>query len=234
MPPKLPRNTKQSLIITYLQTTKTCHTLKELEKTLPPVASIPGMQVKEYIQELVDENRIRVEKIGSGNWYWSFAGDERGEKERARNEVKNEVERARGGWEKMAGRLAARRGEIQREREDLVSMTGQQGEEVEVLRGELLGKKEVLEGEWKRVREEVKKMGGVNDGEEGKKSVMEMKAETERFRAEAQMWTDNVYVLEGYLRRLAGGDRDIITAVQRECYGEEYVEGEGLREMNIP
>ncbi|KAH8428419.1 putative GAJ protein [Aspergillus melleus] len=228
MPPKLPRSTKQSLIITYLQTTQTCHTLKELEKTLPPVASIPGMQVKEYIQELVDENRIRVEKIGSGNWYWSFAGDERGEKERARNEVKNEVERARGGWEKMAGRLAARRGEMQREREELGSMMGQQGEEVEVLRGELLGRKEVLEREWKRVREEVMIM---NDGEEGK-SVMEMKAETERFRAEAQMWTDNVYVLEGYLRRLAGGDRDIITAVQRECYGEEYVEGE-LREMKM-
>jgi hypothetical protein len=55
------------LIVSYLRLTGTCHTLKELDKTLPAVASINGMQVKEHIQELVDENTIWSEKIGSGN-----------------------------------------------------------------------------------------------------------------------------------------------------------------------
>ena len=45
------------------------------------------------------------------------------------------------------------------------------------------------------------------------------------------MWTDNIYMLEAYLGKLAGGDREIMAAVQQECYGEEYVEGEGLREI---
>lgn len=35
------------------------------------------MQVKDYLQVLSDDNKIRVEKIGSGNWYWSFPSDEK-------------------------------------------------------------------------------------------------------------------------------------------------------------
>ena len=55
--------------------------------------------------------------------------------------------------------------------------------------------------------------------------------ELQPLRESAQMWTDNIYVLEEYLNKLAGGDREIMAAVQQECYGEEYVEGEGLREL---
>jgi Mnd1 HTH domain len=55
--------------------------LKELEKALPSVASINGMAVKDFIKELTDEDRIHVEKIGSGNWYWCWA-DEDGKRKR--------------------------------------------------------------------------------------------------------------------------------------------------------
>jgi len=48
---------------------------------LPAAAGISGMQVKDYLTALVDENKIRVEKIGSGNWYWCFRGDEKRQKE---------------------------------------------------------------------------------------------------------------------------------------------------------
>ena len=41
------------------------------------------MQVKDYLQALQDDNKIRVEKIGSGNWYWSFPSDEKRAKESA-------------------------------------------------------------------------------------------------------------------------------------------------------
>ena len=41
------------------------------------------MQVKDYLQALADDNKIRVEKIGSGNWYWSFPSDEKKAKEAA-------------------------------------------------------------------------------------------------------------------------------------------------------
>ncbi len=39
------------------------------------------MQVKDYLTALVDDNKVRVEKIGSGNWYWCFRGDEKKLKE---------------------------------------------------------------------------------------------------------------------------------------------------------
>lgn len=64
------------MILNYLRQSRTCHTLKELEKALPGVASIHQMGVKDMIKELTDENKVRVEKIGSNNWYWCWAGEE--------------------------------------------------------------------------------------------------------------------------------------------------------------
>ncbi|KAL4908900.1 hypothetical protein BDW74DRAFT_145512 [Aspergillus multicolor] len=58
-----------------------------------------------------------------------------------------------------------------------------------------------------------------------------MKEELEESRQQAQQYTDNIYILEEYVRKLTGGDREVMQAVQREFYGDEYVEGEGLREL---
>ena len=75
-PKSLPPSAKQALVLSYLRDSLTAHTLKDLEKSLPSVATINGMQVKEYLQALSDDGKIHVEKIGSGNWYWSFASEE--------------------------------------------------------------------------------------------------------------------------------------------------------------
>lgn len=53
------------------------------------------MQVKDYLQALSDDNKIRVEKIGSGNWYWSFPSDE----QKARQA---ELEKAQDEYNKVA------------------------------------------------------------------------------------------------------------------------------------
>jgi len=66
------------------------YTFKELEKSLPAVAGINGMQVKDYLQAIQDECLIRVEKIGSGNWYWSFKSDAKKSKENVINNLKGE------------------------------------------------------------------------------------------------------------------------------------------------
>ncbi len=66
--------------MTWFRNSRTCHTLKDLESELPKVASINKMLVKDVIKELTDENKVRVEKIGSGNWYWCWAGEEAQEK----------------------------------------------------------------------------------------------------------------------------------------------------------
>ncbi|KAJ6187384.1 hypothetical protein N7519_002292 [Penicillium mononematosum] len=104
--PKLTKSAKQDLILTHLRTTGTCHTLKDLEKTLPSVASINGIQVKEYIQALTDEGLLRVEKIGSGNWYWSFSSDEKHALEHQLARVTTEVEKVRKSYADAEAALA--------------------------------------------------------------------------------------------------------------------------------
>ncbi|THC94095.1 hypothetical protein EYZ11_006424 [Aspergillus tanneri] len=196
--------------------TRTCHTLKDLEKMLPSVASINGMQVKEYVQELVDEGKIRMEKIGSGNWYWCFAGEEKKERERRLEQLRKEVDHAQASYDKAQASLASRK--QQWEREDADDQEWQKA----------VQEKEALEQECQQLRTE---WAAAVSTMEGGKGIQEIKEETQAFREQAQMWTDNIYVLEQYLCKLAGGDREIITAIQQECYGEEYVEGEGLREL---
>lgn len=55
------------------------------------------------------------------------------------------------------------------------------------------------------------------------------RAETKRERDNAEKWTENCWVLEGWLREM-GVDREALEGLRRECYQGEYVEGEGLAE----
>lgn len=173
------------------------------------------MQVKDYLQALSDEGKIRVEKIGSGNWYWSFAGEEKKKKEdvleclkadKAKvdasvRELEAKIEEAgkvRGGMEQGEG--SEREGLLEK-RESLIR-------EVEGLKKELVGYRD-------------------NDPEE----IARRRDEVEWFKLAAERWTDNIYVLEGYLGTLTGGDREALEQIRLMYYGSEYVEGEGLREL---
>ncbi|KAJ5384914.1 Meiotic nuclear division protein 1 [Penicillium concentricum] len=210
--PKLTKSAKQDLILTHLRATGTCHTLKDLEKTLPSVASINGIQVKEYIQPLIDEGQLRVEKIGSGNWYWSFSSDEKHERECQLARVTMEVEKVRKSCADAEATLAAE--------------TMRRVEEDEDERESLMTKKTELQMAIDRVRTAEAQLS-LNSLSKGVKQVQE---ELVGFQQQALQWTDNIYMLEEYLRKLAGGDRQIIEVVLRECYGDEYVDG-GLSEL---
>ncbi|ODM23106.1 hypothetical protein SI65_00695 [Aspergillus cristatus] len=233
-PPKLSKSAKQDLIVSHLRSTRTCHTLKDLEKMLPSVASINGMQVKEYIQMLTDENLIRVEKIGSGNWYWCFGSDEKKARETRLSQLQKEVEKAQASYDEMrsclAKQLAKRKAEANGgggEADGDGDGDGNNEDERDTLqyqKGELEKEVQQLQAQWNAIM-------SLSTGDGERKSVQEKKAELGTLRQTVQEWTDNIYILEEYLGKLAGGDREIIAAVQQECYGEEYVEGEGLREI---
>ncbi|GFN13360.1 putative GAJ protein [Aspergillus tubingensis] len=233
MPPKLSRSAKQALIVSHLRATGTCHTLKDLEKMIPSVASINGMQVKEYIQELTDEGRIRVEKIGSGNWYWCFGGEEKKEREERIRRLRREVDRVRGSWEDAEARLSARKqARVQEEAEEAHGDGDGDGNgngNGEEERRRLMEQKAVLERETHQLQGEWMALATSPEG----KSLPQIKEETEEYRRLAHQWTDNIYILEGYVDKVTGGDREVLRMVQRECYGEEYVEGEGLRELEM-
>ncbi|KAI4226036.1 MAG: hypothetical protein L6R36_003482 [Xanthoria steineri] len=57
------------------------------------------------------------------------------------------------------------------------------------------------------------------------------KGEAALMRAKAERWTNNIELLEGWLGRVRGVDPHQLDCLRRECYGTEYTEGEGLKEL---
>ncbi|EJT99785.1 Mnd1-domain-containing protein, partial [Dacryopinax primogenitus] len=60
---------KRSKLLEIFHETKDFYQLKELEKVRICTVS---QSVKEVLQDLVDDDRVQTDKIGSGNFYWSF------------------------------------------------------------------------------------------------------------------------------------------------------------------
>ncbi|KAL8738395.1 MAG: hypothetical protein Q9181_000817 [Wetmoreana brouardii] len=52
-----------------------------------------------------------------------------------------------------------------------------------------------------------------------------------QLKASAGRWTNNIEILEGWLRRVLGADKERMKCLQKEYYGADYVEGDGLREL---
>lgn len=94
-PKTQPNPQKAASILAWFHKTAQAHSIKDLEKTLPQVSSVNGMQVKDYLQALSDDNKIRVEKIGSGNWYWSFPADEKKAKNATLKKAQEEYDKVR-------------------------------------------------------------------------------------------------------------------------------------------
>lgn len=189
------------------------HSLKDLEKSLPSVASINGVQVKEYLQALSDENQIHVEKIGSGNWYWSFMSEEKKAREGVLSTLRDDKQKAEKIMEDLRGRVeAANEG---------VGQGGAEGERNELMNRYTGGKQEL-----ETLRKE---LAGYSDCDPSE--IVRKKQELADLMAKAERWTDNIYCLEAYLKQMTGGDVQALERIREEYYGSEYVAGEGLREL---
>lgn len=202
---------KQSLVLSYIQKSLTVHSLKDLEKTLPSVASINSMQVKEYLQALADEGKVRVEKIGSGNWYWSFLSEEKRARVNELEKLKDEKEKLDGTIVELRARVNEannRREEDGNGREELVTMHARLTGEVLLLNEELNGYKD-------------------SDPDE----VVRKRREIEQNKEKAYRWTENLELLEGWLMKVVGRDTERMEEIKRMFYGDQYVEGEGLKEL---
>ncbi len=168
------------------------------------------MVVKDYLQALSDEGRIRVEKIGSGNWYWSFASEEK----KARDDV--------------MGKLRDEKAKVDATLQELEVKV----KEAKELRGEdpdreaLVERRLALEYDVGTLRKELE---GYKDGDPGE--VDRRRKEIQFLQTKAEKWTDNIGILEGQMLNSLGGDREKLDGIKREVYGDEYLEGEGLREL---
>lgn len=175
------------------------------------MASINGMQVKEYLQALSDEGKIRVEKIGSGNWYWSFLSEEK----KIRDQMRCTLEKEKEKIDAMIHELEAKvdeaidkRDDGEDGREELASLHAKLTEELLVLKGNLNEYKDGDPEEYVRKKDDIKQC-----------------------REQAVRWTNNLELLEFWLDRAMGGDKEKLEEIRRSIYGDEYVEGEGLGEL---
>ncbi|KAI5307861.1 hypothetical protein KEM55_007214, partial [Ascosphaera atra] len=130
------------------------------------------MQVKDYIQALHDENKIHVEKIGSGNWYWVWA-----------NEEKTQLVKIKDGLEADLLKIQATIEEAENKRNALSAELGANvGPQEEKERKKLFTRKDALETEIAALKtEEEGRLNGTVGG-----GIEQKEAKTELWKNEAE------------------------------------------------
>lgn len=114
---------KQATILAWFHKTALAYSLKDLEKLIPSFASINGMAVKDYVQALTDDSLIQTEKIGSGNWYWSFPSEAKKKKEKSLAEAQKAYDKASAAVSELQAKID-QAGAAQAEDEGLLAETG--------------------------------------------------------------------------------------------------------------
>jgi hypothetical protein len=104
-----PCSVKRAQMVVWIQRSGVAHALKDLEKALPSVGSISGLQVKQYVKAMLDENNLIVERIGTVNWYWSFPGADLARRQRACKNAREQRDQSIKTVEQMEIRLQSER-----------------------------------------------------------------------------------------------------------------------------
>lgn len=116
------------------------------------------MVVKDFLTALSDEGLIRVEKIGSGNWYWSFKSDEKKQKGRALEGLEKELVKLGKAIEDVKAALVKEgieeeelelRREMAEKIEELTKTKGEMEEELKICDPGAMDKKMIEIGEMK-------------------------------------------------------------------------------------
>ncbi|KAK5720043.1 hypothetical protein LTR15_007316 [Elasticomyces elasticus] len=219
MAPKATCNAlKLASVLTYMQKSRVAHNLKDLEKHLPSLASINGMVVKDYLQALADENKINVEKIGSGNWYWSFVSQDKKTRQNSLDEAQSAHDKAAAVIRDLRGKLA----EAQALRADEEEMLDDAGES----RADLATKKNELEADTKKLQKELAAYSDSDPTELERK-----RKEVDAFKKEADQCADEIYMMEGWFKE-RGVDAEGMQRLQESVYGDQYsADDGGLREL---
>lgn len=66
---------KKNMLMAWFHQNHDFYTLKQIEKDGSKASKIPGMQMKDVLQELLDDDLLNCEKCGNTNLYWSFKFD---------------------------------------------------------------------------------------------------------------------------------------------------------------
>ena len=178
------------------------------------------MLVKDYLQGLSDENMIRVEKIGSGNWYWCFLSDEKIKKETALAKAEAEKAKAEAVVADLQQKVEEAAAEREEDEDEMLMDAGNDRGSMMQLHGELGKSLHTLRTELASYSE--------NDPVE----VERRKARVLEEKARVDMLTDAICSMEGWFKQQIGGDKGQFMAMKQMWYGDEFdEEAGGLRDI---
>ena len=159
-----------------------------------------------------------MEKIGSGNWYWAFASEDKKTHQKALEDASAAHDKAALLVEDLKQRLA----EVQAQREDEEDMLDSGAES----REELMSRRSVLETGILSLQKELAAYSDSDPTELERK-----KKEIEGFKCETEQYTDDVYSMEGWFKK-QGQDEESLKQLRSALYGDQLDGEEGiLREI---
>lgn len=175
------------------------------------------MVVKDYLQALSDEGLITVEKIGSGNWYWAFVSDAKKTKEKVLNDLNAEETK-----------LNISIAELEKQ---IIDEMAQREDDDEMLEDNGLDRQALLEAHGRLLKETAaldKELVGYSGNDPTE--VIRKAKETQMLKESTERWTDNIECIQSYILDLTHDKEQVALMMQSAC-GDEYIIGEGLREL---
>lgn len=165
----------------------------------------------DYVQALADENKINCEKIGSGNWYWSFSSEAK--KTAAANLSSAQATHAKQAQinEELQAKLAAAAASREDEADEMLD-GGESREELSL-------KQASLDQQCKELMKDLACY--VNDDPTELERKME---EAEKLKAAAMQWTEDIEEMEGWFKTRTEGQPDQFQELMQSFYGNEYDE----------
>lgn len=178
MPPRkgMSRDDKLTTMQAIMMESQDVWTLKDLEKECPKRGVIQ-QAVKEILQELVDNDLVSFDKIGSSNFYWCFPS----EAYNRRMVSQNRLDASISALEQEIAELEQEIGELEPGREDCDERK-QLDEEIVALNTRLAN-----------VSAETAKYGALNPV-----AIRETERQAAAALDAANRWTDNIYTLRSW------------------------------------
>lgn len=174
---------KKIRTLSYLLETKGVYQLKELEKSLYKEKGVLSQAVKDILKELVGDDEVETDKIGSSVYFWAFPSKKQQNLKRKAEEQDTKLKKLK-----------------QNVEEKEVALKSVDNKEVE---GRLF-----LKASLDRLRNErdIKKAHFERTKYNNPAYMEELKREVKQFKKDLNRWAENIYILRTYCRDKLGVD----------------------------
>ena len=159
--------------------TKDVYLLKELEKIAPKEKGIVAKTVEEVLKEIVDDNLVHSEKIGTSIYFWQFPSEDVVKQECEIADLQKELDAKT----QKVDELTAENERLKRDR----SGDDEREQKVEEL-NYFLNRKEELKKQLEIYKE--------NDPE----MLAEMKEQIGKAKSAVNRWTDSIFMIQSYAK----------------------------------